>query len=419
MGNLILKKEFFGGIIYDDNTKENIAIDKETYNLIQMLSDIQYEKNVEELQELDKNDIFEMLRELVKLGVVKIDIKNANNKASENYLSAPFRIFYDITYKCNLRCKHCFTESGVQKKLELTLKEKFNLINQIKELGIQKISIAGGEPFCSEDIYFFIEECNRNNISVSITTNGTIFNEEVILKLNELKISNLTISFDGGNEKSFDFVRGSGTFYKVTNNLELLKKYYKGKYSLKTTLMKNNINQIEDIIRIGIKYKCDTVKFNTVREDGRAITNKINILISQDEYIKTIQNIEKLRSKYSDLIKIRAPLNIYCDEDYEYIEELGFGCFAGKESICVDPLGNVRPCSHYPDEFICGNVKENTLTDIWNNSHILKNFREFEGNETCNNCDSYDHCRGGCRYRCYLNGDINGVDTFCFLHKNC
>lgn len=418
MGNLVLKKEFFGGIIYDNNTKENVAIDKETYSLIQMLNNSQYEKNFKKLQKLDKNEILEMLYDLIKLGIVKIDIKDANNKAPKDYLSAPFRIFYDITYKCNLRCKHCFTESGIQRNLELSLNEKLNLIKQAKELGVPKISIAGGEPFCSEDIYFFIEECNRNNINISITTNGTIFNKEMITQLNKLKISNLTISFDGGDEKSFDFIRGKGTFYKVMNNLELLKKCYKGKYSLKTTLMKNNIEQIEDIIKIGINYKCDIVKFNAVREDGRAITNKKNILLSQDEYIDTIKSIEKLRTKYSDSIKIKTPLNIYCNEDYEYIEELGFGCFAGKESICVDPLGNIRPCSHYPDEFICGNIKESNLIDIWNNSHILKNFRKFKGNEVCNNCDSYDRCRGGCRYRGYLNGDINGVDTFCFLHKN-
>ena len=191
------------------------------------------------------------------------------------------------------------------------------------------------------------------------------------------------------------------------------------KNSIKTTLMKNNIHEIEELINLAIKYNCNTIKFNCVREDGRASQNKNDIVLSQDEYIEVIKSIEELRKKYESKIKIRAPLNIFgCDDDYEFIPELGFGCFAGKESICIDPIGNVKPCSHYPKEFICGNVKKDELRYIWNNSPILKQFREFKGNDTCNNCKEYTNCRGGCRYRCFKDGNINGIDPFCYLKNN-
>ena len=108
----------------------------------------------------------------------------------------------------------------------------------------------------------------------------------------------------------------------------------------------------------------------------------------------------------------------FCDESYNYIAELGFGCFAGKESICVDPLGNVRPCSHLPKEFICGNIKNTSLYDVWHESKILKTIRNLKGNETYSNCGKYSKCRGGCRYRAFLNGDINGIDPYCYEHKN-
>ena len=182
--------------------------------------------------------------------------------------------------------------------------------------------------------------------------------------------------------------------------------------------MKNNIKEIENLIKIAIECGCNTIKFNCVREDGRATTNKEKIILSQDEYIEVVKDIENLRHKYQDVIGIRAPLNIYGCDDYEFIPELGFGCFAGKESICIDPLGNVKPCSHYPKDFICGNVKVDNLKDIWNNSKILKQFRELKGNDICNNCEEYEHCRGGCRYRCFVDGDINGVDPYCYLKYN-
>lgn len=421
MKKYILRKEFFGGIIYDKKYKNNVAIDKETYNLIKILNknNEAYEENIKKLKKLNKNEIFEILHNLAEIEILELNLEEKEQSSvPKNYLSAPFRIFYDITYKCNLRCKHCFTDSGEENEKELSLDEKIDLVYQAKQLGVQKISIAGGEPFTSEDIYAFIKECNNNDIDVSITTNGILINKNVIEKINNLNISNLTISFDGGNAESMDQIRGKGIFLKVIESLKLLNKEYNGRYSLKTTLMKNNINEIEDIINIGIKYGCDMVKFNAVREDGRALNNKNNIIINQNEYIKAIKTIEKLRGKYKDKIKIRAPLNIYCTEEYEYIEELGFGCFAGKESICIDPIGNIKPCTHYSEEYICGNIREDNLIDIWKNSKILKIFRELEGNEKCNNCDQYNKCRGGCRYRCFLNKDINGIDPFCYLYKN-
>lgn len=222
-----------------------------------------------------------------------------------------------------------------------------------------------------------------------------------------------------GTEKSMDFIRGKGTYQKTVEGLKLLNEKYNKTYSIKTTLMKNNIYEIEELINLAIKYNCNTIKFNCVREDGRAIQNKDSIILSQGEYIETIKKIEELRKKYETKIKIRAPLNIFgCDDDYEFIPELGFGCFAGKESICIDPIGNVKPCSHYPKEFICGNVKKDNLKYIWNNSLILKQFRELEGNDICNNCKEYNNCRGGCRYRCFKDGDINGIDPFCYLKNN-
>lgn len=333
-----------------------------------------------------------------------------------DHLSAPFRIFYDITYDCNLRCKHCFTSSGNKDADELTLDEKLNLIENIKKLGTKRISIAGGEPFVSPDLFPFLRICNENNIDVSITTNGTLFTKEIIETLNEYNLKNLTVSFDGGTRYHMDEIRGKGTYDNVIKGLSLLNNYYVGNYSIKTTMMKTNLNDVDKIIETAIKYGCKTVKFNCVREDGRAKLND-GIVINSSEYIGMIKKIEIAKQEYQDKIKIKAPLNTFCEEEYNYIADLGFGCFAGKETLCIDPLGNVRPCSHFPKEFICGNIKEELLYNIWHNSSVLQTFRHLSGNNDCNNCEKYDKCRAGCRYRAFLNDGINSVDPFCYKGK--
>ena len=143
-----------------------------------------------------------------------------------------------------------------------------------------------------------------------------------------MDIKTLTISFDGGTEDSMDKIRGKGSYKKVIENLYNLKKYYNGKYCIKTTLVKSNINCLEEVIKIAIECGRSSVKFNTVREDGRATENKNSIILTQQEYIDTMKNLENLKQKYANEIKVKNPLNIFSKECYNYIEELGFGCFA-------------------------------------------------------------------------------------------
>lgn len=413
---IIISKEFFGGIIKDKKTWSNTAIDTFLYDFFAF---IKQKLTAEEFynkynNSIDSKELLEILEDFLKYKYIESNYEIKDDIISNNNLSAPLRIFYDITYLCNLQCKHCFTRSGKINKNELTLDEKFNLIRQCAKIGVNRISIAGGEPFACKDLFPFIEECNIQGLGVSITTNGTLLNRDVVEKLNNLDIKTLTVSFDGGTEESMDFIRGKGSYRKTIDGLKNLQKYYKGNYSIKTTLMKNNINQLENIIELAIEVGCNSIKFNCVRQDGRASDNSNEIVLTADEYINTIKHIEVLKERYKE-IKIKGPLNIFSKEPYDFIQELGFGCFAGKESLCIDPLGNIRPCSHFPKEFICGNIKDDSLYEIWNNSRILKDFRRDFGNSKCNSCDFYGKCRGGCRYRAFCNGNILGVDPYCYL----
>lgn len=407
-----LSKEFFGGVIYDTQTKKNISIDHDLYSFITALISCKTDTI-----HMNNDEVMEILNQLFSIGVFSFNIDLLKNTDQEykDHLTAPFRIFYDITYDCNLLCKHCFTNSGVKRKDELSLDEKLYLISEIKKLGTNRISIAGGEPFICPDLFPVLRECKENDIDVSITTNGTLFTPSIIAQVREYRLKNLTVSFDGGTKKSMDSIRGDGAYELVVNGLKLLSEHYNDGYSIKTTLMKNNIHEIDEIIKTAVKYKCQTVKFNCVREDGRTVKNNDLTILNDKEYVDVIEYIENIKHKYKGQIQIKAPLNVFCDDEYDYIEDLGFGCFAGKESLCISPIGDIKPCSHFPKDFICGNIRVDSLSDIWHNSEILYRFRHLKGNEECNNCHKYDMCRAGCRFRAYKSGDINGIDPFCYI----
>lgn len=417
MKKFTVSKEFFGGIVCDKENSQNLKIDSLVYDLIKVITKkCKIEDFVERYKGVKDLEIIEIMQEMIEIGlfVKNFDLYEYNN--CKGILNAPFRVFYDISYACNLRCKHCFTESGTKEENELTLQEKIKFADDCISLGVGRISIAGGEPLYCRDLYPFLDYCTSKELSVSITTNGTLLSEENVKRLNHYNIKTVTISLDGATEKSCESIRGKGNLSSVLSGLKNMHKFYKKNYAIKTTIMKNNILEIEDLILLAIKVQCPNIKFNSVREDGRAKENSREVIISTKEYIEAVKKIEEMKRKYGKQISIKAPLNPYCDEEYYYIKELGFGCFAGKESICVDPLGNVRPCSHFPEEFICGNVRVTALKDIWYESEVLNIFRGLSGNKECLSCVSYDKCRGGCRYRAFVDGDINGLDPYCYKH---
>ena len=88
------------------------------------------------------------------------------------------------------------------------------------------------------------------------------------------------------------------------------------------------------------------------------------------------------------------------------------GCIAGQVICLIDVDGNVLPCSYFPKP--AGNIKEQSFKDIWENSYLfkeLRNFKKYKGK--CGSCEFIAVC-GGCRARAYaMSGDYLEEEPFC------
>ncbi|MEF9426555.1 MAG: SPASM domain-containing protein, partial [Candidatus Mariimomonas ferrooxydans] len=88
------------------------------------------------------------------------------------------------------------------------------------------------------------------------------------------------------------------------------------------------------------------------------------------------------------------------------------GCIAAQVIALIDVDGNVLPCSYFPKS--AGNVKEKSFQDIWENSELFKELRNFKGYKgKCGSCEYIGVC-GGCRARAYsVYGDYLEEEPFC------
>lgn len=337
---------------------------------------------------------------------LKGNYKEINN-ALENTLSSPLKISMNLTKSCNLRCKQCFSDSGEIKAEELTTEEMYKLFDDMLEVGTFFICLGGGEPFMRKDLFKILEHGKKNQLAVSIVSNGLLITKEIINKLNDLDIDTLWISLDGLKE-NHEKLRGKGTYDKTLESIKLLSENLKAKLAIRVSLNKDNIYEYLDLIKLSEDLNVDILRFTPILSFGRAKNE--NLIITQDQYIDFLDKVKNIKTKLN-LIYPNMP-----NTSKFWINPKDFGCHCGKEAIWIDEVGNYSPCIFFGEDFNVGNIKNEDYISLWNKS---KNISKYEGNVICKSCENYHNCRGGCRARVLDEiGNWNDVDTLCPLRKN-
>lgn len=326
---------------------------------------------------------------------------------ASSHLSAPLKISMNITKKCNLRCKQCFSDSGIMVENELTTEEVCSLFDIMREYGTFFICIGGGEPLMREDLLELLEYGKNKQLALSIVSNGLLLTRELVKELNKKDLDTFWISIDG-LEKNHERLRGKGTFKKTLEALQLLKDNFNAKKAIRVSLNKYNIGEIRQIINIAEENSFDLIRFTPLLEFGRA-KNK-SLTISQKQYIHFLQEIENIHSDIKIIhpgIKNNAKFWVNTDD---------FGCHCGKEAVWIDERGYYSPCIFLGDSFWIGNIKTDNYKELWKKSLDITTIC---GNEICKSCSNYTTCRGGCRARVYnAFGNLNGIDPLCPLMRN-
>ena len=407
------RKEFFGSLLFDRLSNEYIPFDNEQtsffingkfrdpLNMYEMKKFAGFENLCKELNVVDENG--------------KFIHKWIDNQTIEHILSAPLKLSLNITSGCNLACKHCYSCSKNGNHKEMNIEKVKMLMDRMAELGLQSLSIKGGEPFHHSSFMDVLHYAKEKSISVTIITNGLLIDEHIAGELNNTSVHYITVSIDGGQEKTHDYIRGKGTFQEVLKKLELLKKYFHHPLFVYFTLNKLNIKEIPQVFSIAQDVKCDGLRFRPVLPIGRSSLHE-EINLTGEEYRKAMKEVKDC-SRISD-IKIDIPDSELNKDDIINRELYNFGCVAGNTFAHMDPYGNLYPCQYLENpEFLAGNIFTSSFKDIWDNSPIFNTFRNLPGNSTCGNCKFFSSCRGGCRARAiFLSKDINMADPWCMIN---
>lgn len=311
-------------------------------------------------------------------------------------------IYIEINSHCNKKCIYCYNEDIIESFTVLPLSVVTKIIDEMKALGVNNISLSGGEPMLHPNILDILAYCHDTDIKVTMITNCSVINKENIRSLTESG-PNLQLTIDSGIEDIHNMSRGKGTLQGQKSALNLLKENgYQGEINLRCNLWKKNLfeDSVKSVIEFAVEFGIKQVGFNL----AHATENFHEILASSSEIEKADKMIEKLAAGYPDAqIKFNeATVSLGCP----FIEdEKTVGC-----GFRIAPDGFVYPCQLFSDkEFRLGNVYLQTLKDILNGNELQRFLNLIQLRKhfipACKSCVCQNFCAGGCPAMAYLEND--------------
>jgi AdoMet-dependent heme synthase len=406
---VILRKECFGGLFLLGNGKRYF-FSIEDYKKIEHILALPKKNN--SLPFIGQQDF---INELLNAELIVEGASNGilikNKSLGKNTLTYPKIIYFEITNRCNLLCKHCYSNSGKIKNKELTKKEIFSLIDESAKQGLEFLSIGGGEPLLRMEIFEIIKKVIKKGIQVELVTNGTLISKDSIKKLSQTGLKYVQISLDGFDKESYMCIRRKDLFQEVINGINQLSKKFI--VTVSTVLTKENYKHIEKIIKLSEKNGAKYFRVIKLMNLGRA-TNS-DLAITEKEIKQTLEKLNKLKNKK---IKIELDENILYPvrKTIFWLPRGVYGCSAGRSTCNINSIGDVFPCTFLQySELNCGNIRKQTFSEIWKSSEILAAFRDINQLESpCNNCKHLKICLGGCRAEAYYKTrKINGGNKGC------
>lgn len=258
----------------------------------------------------------------------------------------------EVTYRCNLRCLHCYLEPYTygkeSRRDELSTPEIAGILDQLFEAGTFFVDFTGGEALCRPDIFEIMKHARQRGLFFGLKTNGTLITESVADRLKEMGVSGVHLSLYGATPETHEFVTGvAGSFDKTVRAIKLLRER-KIRARINTTIMKLNVKEHKEIENIGKQLgttnNFDPFLLSKVGQPGSADCVRMDY-----EELKTFVSERNWVPDDAALMKVGLEAHLLCS--------------ACRSRCAISPLGEVFPCTSW--RIPMGDLRQQTFRDIW------------------------------------------------------
>lgn len=266
-------------------------------------------------------------------------------------LGIPVSGIFELTPRCNLRCKMCYVRLTPEQMKpigrERTAEEWLQLAKEAKDAGMVFLLITGGEPTLRSDFLEIYENLARMGFSISINTNGTMITPELKKLWHRLPPAQVNITLYGVCREDYKNLCGDGSaFDRVLDALDWLEE--EGiLVHLNTTVVPTNYPKWPELEEFAkqrdLELRVTAYCFPPTRRSQcdsccdfqRLTPEQAGELIVQDVLYR--EGPESVKKRATDL---SSPLQRSCDLDNgEPIQ-----CMAGRSQFWLTWDGRMSPC---------------------------------------------------------------------------
>ena len=295
------------------------------------------------------------------------------------------QLHVDITTRCNERCVHCYIPHN-DKTIDIDTVVFYNILSQCREMGVLNFNISGGEPFLHPNFPDFLRKTQDYDLSVTVLTNLTVLNDEIIAVLKEAPINSVHVSLYSMDSTIHDSITTlQGSFDKTYKNiLKLIEQDIP--LDISCPLMKQNKDTFWDVVQWG-------------KKNGVYVLVDPTILARYDNSIDNLDNrlnLEEINKLFSDYIlndvdyqQLMLSRNVEKENTLDCDSIVCSACIMG---LCINAKGNVYPCTGW--NYGLGNLNEMSLREIWESSSKAKYLRDLRMKDfpKCLNCPDIYFC---------------------------
>ncbi len=340
-------------------------------------------------------------------------------------IKAPRIIAWEITRSCNLSCVHCraAAEFGHYPG-ELSLDQIKAVIDDIVTISNPIIILTGGEPLMRPDIWEIVDYCHEQGAMPVIGTNATLITEEIAAKMAEHRIPRISVSIDFPTAEGHDTFRGQpGCFDATVAGIKIAKAHGVG-VQINTTVTTRNAHVIEEIHDLAESLNVDAFHIFMLVPTGRG-SEILAEELPPKEYEEVLtwayhrQKTSPLHFKPTDaphyyrIIRqlAKAEGRKVTREEYG-LDAMTRGCLGGITFCFISHVGDIQPCGYFDMQL--GNVKEQPFSQIWTESKVFNDLRDYSLLKgKCGACEYKAVC-GGCRARALeITGDYLEAEPYC------
>ena len=346
-------------------------------------------------------------------------------------------VAWNMTRTCNLHCRHCYMDADAKRHAgELTTAEAKHFIDDLAAFRVPALLLSGGEPLVRKDFFELAEYASAHGVRPTLSTNGTLIDEEAAKKIKAAGVAYVGVSLDGPPHINDAFRGKDGAYAAAMRGIRNCVSVGQ-RVGLRFTINKANVDHLDEIFDFIEQEHIDRACFYHLVYAGRgeAMSDED---VTPAESRRAMDTIIRRTRDYEarGLEKEILTVDNHCDGVYLYLTAKRDGDEALASRIWdlismnggnrsgiafgeVDPEGNVHP-DQFTRHHTFGNVRERPFGEIWQDesSPILAGLKERKPllKGRCAKCRFLDQCNGNFRTRAEARtGDYWESDPACYL----